>query len=846
MSVLRGLKSDLELSLRRLLHEPAFTLVCVATLAIGIGGNTAVFTLIDRVMLEQLPVHRPSELYRLGDNNTCCVNSGLPGQFSLFSYDLYRHLKDNAPQFTELAAFAASSGGQVAVGPPDGQSPPAAFSSTFVSGNYFQMFGLQPAVGRLLQTSDDQPGATTVAVISHRLWRDRYRSTPNIAGTQVLLNGVPGVIVGVAPEKFYGEMIRPLPPDFWIPISNEPLLQPQARLVDAKASHWLYIIGRLPRGTDVGALDAQLTAHLQNWIRAALNVPAEERERIPQQTIRLASAARGVNNMRNGVAPSLRILQSIAAAVLLIACANLANLLLGRGAARRTETAVRVALGAPRGRLIRQQLIESAVLACVGGVVGLLIAYAGARAIVLMTFRGAPDVPIDPTPSLLVLAFAFVISLVTAAAFGAAPAILGSRSDPIDALRGSARTTAERATRLRQALIAIQIAVSLVLVACAGLLGRSLINLQQQNFGFSTDRRYVAYLANALGGATSEELASVYGRLRERLARIPGVEQSALALYSPMSNDNWSSPIIIEGRSAAESRNPSWSRITPGYFEATGTDLLRGRAIDERDRPGTLAVAVVNETFVKTYFPDADPIGKRFSFTGGRLAYEVVGIVRDVKYQNARRAVNPMFFLPFLQQAPPKPGDQSPVLPDRSHYPRNLVIHARTSAATLDRDVRAALGEVDRRVTVRMMMTMDEQVARNFNMDRVIARLTVVFGAIALLLACLGLYGVTAYWVARRTREIGIRVAIGATRGRVLGTVLRGALWQLGVGLAIGVPAAIGAGRLLQSQLYEVSGRDVVVLSGGVIVLALCGVAAALIPARRAASLDPISALRNE
>lgn len=842
------LNSDLRLAFRRFREAPWFAGVCIATLAVGIGGNTAVFTLIDRVMLKPLPVLRPAELYRVGNTYDCCVNSGLAGSFSLFSYDLYRHLRDAAPQFSQLAAFQANTRA-VTIGRPDSDAPGDTLTGAFVSGNYFQLFGLAPAAGRLVQPTDDRPEAALVAVISHRAFTERFQARADAVGSTLLLNGVPATLAGVAPAGFYGETLRPNPPDIWIPLSHEPLLQPASRLIDAKPSHWLYVIGRLNPGIPTAPIEAQLTAALQQWIAANLDLPASDRERIPQQHIRLSPAAAGVSSMRDAVAPSLRLLQVVAASVLFIACANLANLLLARGLARRTEVAIRVALGAQRARLVRLFLVESFVLAIVGGVLGLLLSYVGARTIIDLTFRGASYVPVSAFPSPLALGFAFVVSLITGAAFGALPAAIASRSDPVDAMRGAGRASGERGSWVRRSLVAIQVAVSLVLIGCAGLLGRSLSNLRHQDFGFETERRYVVNLAPSLTTVPGEQLQSLYVRLQERVLRTPGVVNAAFSLYSPMSGDNWASQIATDGPPTSERRVASWNRVSPGYFDTVGTPLIRGRAIDERDRPDAPFVAVVSETFARRFFGEADPIGRRVGFansTGtGTPEFEIVGVVGDAKYQDARRPAYATFFMPFLQQSGGRRVEGA-VSIDRSHYPQALVVQTSASLPNLESEIRRSLADVDRRLIVRSFMSMDQQLEGHFNMDRLIARLTTAFGAVALLLACLGLYGVTAYSVTRRTREIGIRMAIGASRGRVLATVLRGALSQVAAGLIIGVLALYAAGRLLRSMLYGVNEHDPMVLLVAFVVLGIAAVIAAAIPARRAATMDPVRALRVE
>jgi predicted permease len=847
MQIWRGLRSDLRLARRRLWQAPGFTAICVATLALGIGGNTAVFTLIDRVVLQPLPVPRPAELYRLGDTDDCCVNGGLPGSFSLFSYDLYRHLLATVPEFTQLAAFQANVR-TVSLGYPDPDAPVETLESAFVSGNYFQMLELAPAAGRLLQTADDAPDAPAVAVLSHHAWTERFSGRPDIVGKTVTLNGIAATVIGVAPRGFYGETLRPNPAEIWIPLSNEPRLQPAARLLEAKGSHWLYLIGRLRPGVDPSTLQPRLTAAVQQWALATLTLSDDDRRQIPQQHVTIVPAGTGVSSMRDAVLPSLRLLQLLAGTVLIIACANLANLLLVRGVARRTETAVRVALGAPRARIAAQFFVESLALSVAGGAAGMLVAFLGARAILTLTFRGATTIPIDASPSPRVLGFAIAASLLTGAMFGMAPAWFGSRSDPIDAMRAGGRTSSDRGSRVRRFLLALQVAMSLVLIACAGLLGRSLVNLQSQDFGFRIEGRYVAAFAPSLATIPADQLPGVYASIQERLRAVEGVRNVAFSLYSPMSGDNWSSVITVDGHDPAERLIASWNRVSPRYFETTGTPLIRGRAIDERDRPGTPLVAVVNQSFARKFFGDTDPIGRRMGFAlargGGNRVFEIVGIVGDAKYQDARAAAYATFFLPFLQE--PRPPDGVAPKLGRSHYPQALEIEAAAAPASFAADLRSELRGIDRRIAIRRVLTMQEQVAGHFNTDRLIARLATAFGAVALLLACLGLYGLTAHTVARRTREIGIRMAVGASRSKVLATVLRSALAQLSLGVAIGLPAAIVAGRLLESVLFGVSGHDPAVLAGAVAALAAAATAAALLPARRAASIDPVSALRTE
>jgi macrolide transport system ATP-binding/permease protein len=843
----RRLPYDLALAIRRLAQSPGFTVTCVLTLALGIGATTAMFTLIQQVLLQPLPVLRPAELYRLGDDDNCCVVSGLQRAQSLYSYDLYRHLRDHTPEFVDMAAFQAG-------GPPlnvrrPGAATAEAFAGEMVSGNYFATLAVAAIRGRVLEPADDRPGVAASAVISYRAWEHRFGSDPAIVGQTVSVNGVPATIVGVTPEGFYGDALRPNPPEIWLPIASEPLLQPEGRLVATPTSHWLYVIGRARPARRADQIAPRVTMLLRQWLTALPDLATRDRERIPDQVIRVVPASTGVNNMRHDLAPALLILLAISSAVLVIACANLANLLLARGLGRRVEFAVRTALGAARGRLLAESLMESVVLSAMGGVAGLAVAYGGARAMIALAFPGARDLPVDPSPSLAVLGFATAVSLGTAFAVGLVPALIGSRADPIDAMRGAGRVAGDRGSRFRQTLVSLQVAMSLALVVCAGLLATSLSNLQRQDFGFRTEGRYAAAVSTSLGAVSFDHLETIYRLLPERLGRIPGVTSVGFSLYGPMEGNNRIARITADGHGSSERLSSSWNRVSPRYFETIGTRLVRGRFPDARDTPGAPAIAVISEAFAARFFGATDPIGQRFGFAdrngGGTRAFDIVGVVGDAKYQDPRGPAYATFFLPFLQQPPGLPDAQQRGALE-SNIVRSIQLRTDRPVPGLDAEVRRALADVDPGFTLLAVTALDDQVIGNFRTDRLIVTLATGFGAMALLLACLGLYGVTSQAVTARTREIGVRMAIGATPGRVVATVLRGTLLQIAIGFAVGAAAALAVGRVLSQLLFGVSGHDPRILGVSAVILALCAATAAAIPAARASRIDPIRALRIE
>jgi predicted permease len=840
---MRSLSNDVRLAARHLRKRPGFTLVAVLTLALGLGANVAVFTLVHTLMLRSLPVDRPGDLYRLGDNNNCCVNSGLQRDYSLFSYRLFGHLRDGVSGTLDLAGFQANT---IPLSVRRPNAPVAeSLPGQFVTGNYFTVFAVRPAAGRLFNPDDDRAGAPPVVVISHRTWTDRFGSDPAIVGEAVTISGATMTVAGVSAPGFFGDSIRLDPAGVWIPVGQEPVIRRTASALDRPDQDWLYAIGRLRPGADPAGLEAAATGSLQQWL-SAQTFFSESRDEMSRSRVPVVPAGGGVELMRFQFERSLRLLFIASGLILLIASANLANLLLAR--ADRGQAALRAALGASSGRLMREALTEGVLLALVGGAAGLVVAMFGTRALVALAFAGIGYLPVDASPSLLAMLFAFGLAVVTGALFSAAPAWAMSRTPPLAALHGVGRNAQERSFLPRRSLVVVQVALSFVMLTSAGLLAASLGNLERQPLGFDPEARWVARIDPPALSGDADRVAAFYTRIREALLAVPGVRRASYALYSPMENNNWSSQISIDGRPVDPARtdSSSWNRVGPDYFETVGTRVVRGRAIDARDTPASARVAVVSQTFVRRFFDDgSNPIGRRFGIGGQehRADFEIVGVVDDVKYIAANRPARPMIFLPAAQLVAGDAGFLN--MQARSTVLRALVVEA-PGAGGLEGPLRRALAGVDPNLSVIRVMPLAQQVGLNFRVDRLMARVTSAYGVLALALAALGLYGVTAYGVAKRTREIGVRMALGADRADIVRGVLRGPLVQTVVGLAIGAPLAYFAARALSTQLFGVEWRDPVLPLTAAAVLIASTVVAAALPARRAASVDPTMALRAE
>ena len=836
-------------ALRQFRKAPGFTVTAVLTLSLGIGATTAIFTLVHAVLLKSLPVTKPEELIRIGNEENCCVNGGLQDNWSLFSFEQYKQFKEQTPGFEELAAFQAG-GSLVGARWAGSNKPSESFRSEFVSGNYFSTFGIPAYAGRMISPLDDNKGAAPVAVMSFRTWQEKFGGDRSVIGAGFVMNSQPVTVVGIAPPGFFGDRVQSNPPSFWIPLAAEPVIEPVNSLLNDPALDWLDLIGRIKPGADTKSMEAKMQVTLRQFLLSPES-KVEDRYHplIAKQTLHFSPGGGGLQRMRDEYQDGLHLLMWISAFVLLIACANLANLMLVRATTRKQQISIRAALGAPRPALVQQALTESVVLAMMGGVAGVAIAYGGTRLILSLAF-GHEYVPIHASPSFPVLAFAFVVSFLTGILFGMAPAWMTANTNPAEVLRGVGRTGGNTGSYGQKALVVVQAALSLVLLCAAGLLSRSLNNMQHRNFGFETANRYVLHIDPQMAGYSPDKLEPLYRQLHDSLSAIPGIQQVSFSLYSPMEGDNWGESVYIDGEPppapGTRDHNASWLRASPRYFDVIGAKVLEGRAINEQDTPSTRTVAMVNRFFEQKYFKDGHAVGKHFSDDLKHPgAFEIVGVTEDTNYWGANSKMRPMYFLVQGQSAH-NPDPRYQQFEDRSKYLNAIEILTHGEVSGLEVQLRRALGQINPDLAIVDFQSFAEQVKGNFTQPAMIAKLTSFFGFLALILASIGLYGVTSYSVERRTSEIGIRMALGANRMNMLGMVLRSAFVQVGIGLAIGIPVTIFGGRVMASQLYGVKPYDPLVLSITVCVLASAAFIAAVIPARRAANTEPMQALRTE
>jgi predicted permease len=845
------LASDIRYAFRQMHRSPGFAITAVLTLAVGIGATTAIFSLIYITMLKPLPVKQPAELYKVGHDTTCCVASELPGDWSMFSNDLYQTLRDHTQGFQgTLAAFQAGETPLLVHREHDPQAS-MALLGRMVSGNYFSVLGAPVAMGRGLTPADDQVGAPPVTVISDRMWQRRFGGDPHIVGETLMTNGTAVMIVGVTAPGFVGETINADMPELWVPLRQEANFVHEGALGSHPDRYWLDMIGRIAPDAVPAKINAQLNTELRQWLQSRrAEMQPDERAQIDRQHTEIASAEPGINIVGLFYDQPLKLLMVAAAFVMLIVCANVANLLLVKSLAQSQQTSVRMALGASRQQLLQQAMVSSIVLALLGCIGAIAVAYVLSSSVVALAFQGVDYVPISARPSPAMLGFAFITAMATAILFGVGPAWISTRNNLAGVLRASSRTTRSSGTSSQRALVILQAALSVVLLCAAGLLTRSLTKMQHQDFGFQTKNRYIIGIDPALAGYRSAQTDELYQRTEERLMAISGAERIGIATYAPMSGDSRATYTYFPGQP-----NPSidsewgmaaWNRVNPDYFASIGAKVREGRVFTNGDDNQSRKVAVVSEGFVRRYLK-GDALGQHFGLEPElRSQFEIVGVVRDIKYRFPDQPAPPLYFLPFRQTTqvfqPSRVGWEA-----ESHFAGNIILQLRGSdRPRAEAAIRKAIRDVDANLPITSYYTFKELEGIGFIQSELMSRLCALFACIALVLAAIGIYGVTAYSVERRTGEIGIRMALGASRARILREVLVQSLLSCGIGLLLGIPLAYVAGRLLSGQLFGVGSFDLPVVAIAVLLLSLSAAVAALLPARRAASIEPMQALRSE
>ena len=846
-SVVESVWKDVRYGVRKLVKTPGFSVVAVLSLSLGIGANTAIFTIINDLLLKQLPVRDPQGLVSFGDGtDDGTMESSSPGPYDIFPYEFYRRIANDRDHFEGLTGFA-SFPVQVSVRTGGSSAGPATQAqSHLVSGTFFNVLGVQPLMGRGFTAADTAvEGQNAVAVISHRYWRQELSADPAVIGRPIVVNGIAFTVIGVMPANFYGVELNEETPDMWLPITMQAQVTMRPSLLKPDGMFWIHMMARQKEGVALAHAQAWATAQFQNFL---LNRPGAapltelRRKQISGSMIPLLPGGTGLSHIRSMYQTPLRVLMIMVGVVLLIACANLANLLLARAASREREFSARLALGSTRGRIVRQILIEALVLAMAGGVLGLGLAFLATKALIGFIDQGATHTALSARPDLRVLLFTFGTCLLTGVLFGIAPAWRGSRSNVAGALNANARTAGGMGTQtgrwIPKTLIVAQVMLSLVLLAVAGLLLRTLENLRAQDLGFNRTNVLLVEMNPKFAGYTPERLNGLYDRILTRIDALPGVQSASISGSPPMNHGNWGSPIFIDGHVPGPDEDVSTylNRVSQGYFETLGIPLLRGRTIGPQDTENAVKAVVVNQTLAEKYFPKGDAIGHWFKVADPAVTgtWQIVGIVRDAKYMSAAEKPQPFAYLAL------------PQLTDDDRYGYCLQIRSVGDPAKIVGEVRAALAEVDPNLPILQTRTLEEHVDSLIDEQKFVSQLAGAFALLALALASIGLYGVISYGVVRRTSEFGVRMALGAPKPAILWLVLRESLVLLAIGVVVGIPAGLAATRAIRAGLYGVSASDPLTFVGAVVLIAVVLLAGSYIPARRATRIDPMVALRCE
>ena len=824
---------ELRYAVRSVVKSPVFALVAVLSLALGIGANTAVFSLLDHVLLRLLPVQNAEQLAQLSEVG---IHYGSNTGMNALSYPIYEDFRDNNQVFSGMFCryqmpLSVSYGGrnERAMG-------------ELVSGTYFPVLGVRPALGQLFTPQDDRtPGGAPVAVLGYDYWKTRYAGDPTIIGKQILVNDRQLTIIGVAQSGFEG-VERLFATQVYIPVMMAAQITTESRPIENRRRRWVQVFGRLKAGITVQRAKASLQPLFHQVL--AMEVQQKEfarasvyrREQFLKMSLDVIPGGTGQNEAKQFLEAPLWAMTAMVGLVLLIACANVANLLIARSAARQKEITIRLALGASRPRLIRQLLLESALLSVAGGLVALLFLPITMRLLFGIFPQMDPPILIQTTPDLRVLGFNLAISLLTAVVFGLFPAAQATRTDLAPTLKDQAGAVAGGGqARWRKMLVAAQVSLSLLLLIGAGLFVRSLRNLKEINPGFEVSNLLSFAVDPTLSGYKPERAKQFYKQLTGDLSTLPGVRSAGLAVVPPLSYNEWDSIITVEGYAAkpGEDMNPWVNHVSPGFFTALKIPVYAGRNFTDRDSTGAPKVAIVNEKFARHFFGERSPVGRHIGLGGDpgtKTDIEIIGVVRDTKYQTMRAEIPRQVFFPFLQ----------------NDWAAQMTAYVRTdlSPSQMFPVLRSAVRNMDANLPVYLMKTEEQQRDDSLAVERLAASLSTAFGVLATVLAAVGLYGVMAFLVTRRSREIGIRMALGALTGNVIWLVMREVLLLVGVGVLIGLPAALALSRLLASQLYNITPNDPATIVAATVGIAAIAALSGYVPARRATRVDPVAAIR--
>ena len=832
---------NLTLALRTLFKTPFVTVVAIGSLALGIGANAAIFSLFNQLLLKPLDVPEPARLVNLAapgpkPGSTSCNQAGTCD--AVFSYPMFRDLERVQTSFTGIAAHVSFGANLAARGQTENSD------GLLVSGSYFSVLGLQPAIGRLLGPDDDKaPGESHVVVLSHAYWVRRFGGDPGVLGQALVVNGQSMTIVGVGPRGFDSTTLG-VKPAVYAPITMRGFSQP-FKGFDNRRSYWAYLFARLKPGASIEQARAELTTPYRQILKDVeaplqTGMSPQTLARFKARPLLIDDGARGQSGIATEGRAPLTLLFGVTALVLVIACANIANLLLARGAARSSEMAVRLSIGASRGQLVRQLLGESCLLALMGGVGGVFVAHWTLNLMASLMPSEAINVirlEIDPTAAM----FAAALALATGVLFGLFPALHSTRPDLVSALKGQGgqASGARAASRFRTTLATAQIALSMALLVAAGLFTKSLANVSRVDLGVSADNVIMFGVSPELNGYTPERSRQLFERLEDDLAALPGTTGVTMATVALVSGNNWGNNVAVEGFEAGPDTdtNSRFNEVGPGYFATLGIPLLAGREFTRADALGGPKVAIVNEAFAKKFNLGMNAVGKHMSNDRGAgaapgLNMEIVGLAKNAKYSSVKNEIPPQFFLPYRQD-------------ERLGF-INVYVRTAGDPTPFMTSIPRAIARVDPNLPVQRLRTLPQQIRENVFLDRFISVLSTAFASLATLLAAVGLYGVLAYTVSQRTREIGLRMALGAAPARVRAMVLRQVGAMLLIGGVIGIAAAVGLGRLAQSLLFELQGSDPAVLVAAAIALSVVALGAGLVPAHRASQVDPMRALRYE